>query len=669
MISDSNIYKGGIYLLDNNYTGITKLKDWWGKVKANFTYLDERISTIITTPAEGVSAQEIIDARKGETTLGDKIDAMDAAHASHLAENMSLSQFPLVIPEVDDTGRFQRAFAAVMERRGKLTIPVGHYEVSSDLMLNFTDADASGVTIEGERGVAFHSITDVGAKSSIGATIEFTKDSGTLLSVSGSIGSAVKGVSLINLTLVGKADAIADATPAYGKSIQNTAVGLNLSRVTNSYIENVHITGFDIGLKTDKFFSNTVTRLSTIQNNYGCIFDSATNATPFVGCQFHQNYKTNLIFQTTIGINPISKLTFYNCTLEGNSRAILLNPQNAIIKGVSFIDPYFEQNNILVESGYDLAGVESLSSTYGLYFNTVTTSGGTAPFFKLNNTHNIRIDMLLIDSDAEAFEVTDSVSNISIGSTLSTPVLLSQEKSNQHLLGRKIPYNLFLDGEFKRGKVDAYVSNAAAITNVAVVDETMEITCASGGALAYLEWIILNANQLEGTILSLESRFKLDAGFSHAFIRLYDAGGVQIPYGTLNLLTANNPIAFTSIGTGVRDLPNTAHIKVRLYLQKDATGIGKAYFDKIFITQKQSGDIIPSPYDLLAKLAGSVVCSPTAIVNVPYLNANGYEVIVTPYATGLNPYVTKANNTFTITCAINGTVGYFVIPTASVTVL
>jgi hypothetical protein len=65
--------------LDNNYNGLTKLKDWWGKVKANFTYLDERISTIITTPAEGVSAQEIIDARKGELALGDKIDALDLA--------------------------------------------------------------------------------------------------------------------------------------------------------------------------------------------------------------------------------------------------------------------------------------------------------------------------------------------------------------------------------------------------------------------------------------------------------------------------------------------------------------------------------------------------------------------------------------------------------------
>lgn len=80
--------------LDNNYNGLTTLKDWWGKVKANFTYLDNRISTIITTPAEGVTAQEIIDARKGETALGDKIDAIDSNineiesnQASHEAEN------------------------------------------------------------------------------------------------------------------------------------------------------------------------------------------------------------------------------------------------------------------------------------------------------------------------------------------------------------------------------------------------------------------------------------------------------------------------------------------------------------------------------------------------------------------------------------------------------
>jgi len=92
--------------LDNNYNGLTKLKDWWGKVKGNFQYLDgkidsnfeqldNRISTIITTPVEGVSAQEIIDARKGELALGDKIDAMDLEVSTHLAETANYCHFAL----------------------------------------------------------------------------------------------------------------------------------------------------------------------------------------------------------------------------------------------------------------------------------------------------------------------------------------------------------------------------------------------------------------------------------------------------------------------------------------------------------------------------------------------------------------------------------------------
>lgn len=42
------------------------------------TELNSRIDAIITTPAEGVSAQEIIDARSGESTLGGRVDGIDS---------------------------------------------------------------------------------------------------------------------------------------------------------------------------------------------------------------------------------------------------------------------------------------------------------------------------------------------------------------------------------------------------------------------------------------------------------------------------------------------------------------------------------------------------------------------------------------------------------------
>ena len=65
-------------------TGITKLRDAWPKINQNFTNIktkvdamDVRVDTIITTPVEGVSAEEIVDARVGEASLGIKIRSVD----------------------------------------------------------------------------------------------------------------------------------------------------------------------------------------------------------------------------------------------------------------------------------------------------------------------------------------------------------------------------------------------------------------------------------------------------------------------------------------------------------------------------------------------------------------------------------------------------------------
>ena len=54
-------------------------------VKEGIDNLKTRVEAIITTPAEGVTAQEIIDARKGEATLRAKVDSVD----SQLADNVT----------------------------------------------------------------------------------------------------------------------------------------------------------------------------------------------------------------------------------------------------------------------------------------------------------------------------------------------------------------------------------------------------------------------------------------------------------------------------------------------------------------------------------------------------------------------------------------------------
>ena len=80
-----------------NLDGSKKIKDEYIKINVGFDKVEEdinnidtRVNNIITTPAEGVSAQEIIDARKGKPTLGTKIDEMDNELAAHKADYASL---------------------------------------------------------------------------------------------------------------------------------------------------------------------------------------------------------------------------------------------------------------------------------------------------------------------------------------------------------------------------------------------------------------------------------------------------------------------------------------------------------------------------------------------------------------------------------------------------
>lgn len=56
------------------------------KAKEYTDVVKDRVETIITTPVEGVSAQEIIDARAGEASLGAKIGKVESAIATNKAE-------------------------------------------------------------------------------------------------------------------------------------------------------------------------------------------------------------------------------------------------------------------------------------------------------------------------------------------------------------------------------------------------------------------------------------------------------------------------------------------------------------------------------------------------------------------------------------------------------
>lgn len=86
-----------------NLDGNAKIKDEYGKINIGFDKVEneiddlgneiidvnDRVNEIITTPVDGVSAQEIIDARHGEPTLGAKIADIADELDAHKADNTS----------------------------------------------------------------------------------------------------------------------------------------------------------------------------------------------------------------------------------------------------------------------------------------------------------------------------------------------------------------------------------------------------------------------------------------------------------------------------------------------------------------------------------------------------------------------------------------------------
>lgn len=59
--------------------GFDKVEEDVNKINDDINTLDERVDTIITTPVEDVSAEEIIDARGGNPTLGKRFENIETA--------------------------------------------------------------------------------------------------------------------------------------------------------------------------------------------------------------------------------------------------------------------------------------------------------------------------------------------------------------------------------------------------------------------------------------------------------------------------------------------------------------------------------------------------------------------------------------------------------------
>lgn len=107
-------------VIDSNNSALGEIDRVVEEINNKFDYLDSRVNTILTTPVESVSAEEIIDARQGEVTLGANITKVK----SQLADKASLNE--------------------VSRKRDK-SVPIGLNDVSPELL----------AAIEGGEGTSF----------------------------------------------------------------------------------------------------------------------------------------------------------------------------------------------------------------------------------------------------------------------------------------------------------------------------------------------------------------------------------------------------------------------------------------------------------------------------------------------------------------------------------
>ena len=329
-----------------DYLGITKLRDAWPKWKANVIAINNQIINHVAGTADKHAAEDItysgdfagkaevkaaLDQAKTEidtivvnasvdpevalardsTVKGETFDTLDARLeeseqdlVTYKVDNATnLNQFPIVIPEVDDTARLQRAIDHAFLYKKSVFIPGGDYSISSIIL----------------------------------------KDDTVLIG---------EGITKTVFTYVGGANAVMfSSTSLYDKEVYLKNIGLKCNdvnigvtglKVTKSWggginLENVKVEGFHIGVDFDSVFS------SCIDN---CDFRSCNIGLKMIGTSAFTNVNsirsTNLL-SNVIGLvlSNVYVTTFDHCTVEANDYGVVIYGTN---QSVTFDHCWLESN-------------------------------------------------------------------------------------------------------------------------------------------------------------------------------------------------------------------------------------------------------------------------------------------------------------------------------------
>lgn len=597
------------------------------------------------------------------TFTGAGVGAQQRLLVDKVRDTVSVKDFGAVGDGVaDDTAAIQAALDACVITKRSLYIPKGTYPVST-LTINF-----GGSSLAMPKQIGFRIYGDGGGKEAFTGS---SGDDGTVLLYSGSSGSAITFAGRLNANMNIEGIAIR-GTALQSNGTGSTAVGLNLSGAINHILKDVVITGFDVGLNAVFSYIGSHINCRFTQNNVNCKFGSAMNSIVAEQCDYTAGLAENLVIEPA-GSNGTRNVTFVGCLFESAVTAIRINPAAASVQSVVFITPYFENaaaplNPKLMVVGYDSAGAAN-SSAYRVRGIRVTdpTYNGVTPsvLFRLNHCDYVTVDNMNIQAGAKAFEVTSTVTKVSVnghstfGGSYDLPL---QPGAFKNSLGRRAPYNLLAGGNYLVSpgsyEVDGGLTSTLSYVNG---EPIVEFTVPpSTPQYATVTWHVENLANLAGRYVQIVVALQRGQSGLDITADMYDSTDTAWP-GTLMSGWSTTAIDYRG---RVQVVPSSN--LARNYLQlRTYNNTGSPFTFKVkgvYLLTRDAGPIMTDAIDVMSALSGTVSCSPSATIGVPFTNANDYRVMVTPHTVAVTAHITKSATSFDITCSATSDVDYVVIP-------
>ena len=447
--------------------------------------------------------------------------------------------------------------------------------------------------------------------------------------------------------------------------VGTTATGLKLVGCTDHKLDGVCITGFEKGLHAIYCFIGVQTNCHFVQNNINAHYDSANNNITCVNVNYHVGFKAGILIRNEYDSSTVRDMVFIAPLLESCTIGVVIDPVGSDIRGINFISPYFEENAEFFRFGYSIAGVESAQSVSEILIDSIGYTGALTPtnIVKASKLSGLRIEQLSVAySVLVPFDFSSSVNRVFIaghdffGSGFTMP-LLPQAFSQS--LQRSVPYNLVAGGNYLASGGSFLKTTVTLVESYSLEDNCPVLTLTVPTGTSTLFWPIYNATNVADKSLQFMAAIRGAAGVTTQ-VGLFTAAGASIS----SVLSGFSTSAIEIKALTVTPPAGNAAIQVRCDFNNTSGTTQQVKIRSIGLFFRTAGPILTDALDVLVSMSGTVTCSPTATVNVPFNSAYGasdYRVVVTPYA-NVTFYITKAAGSFTITCSSNADVDYIVLP-------